>query len=92
MPAKRRNLSRTARFAKGDRVRLSEIGQKRKPWLSHTSGTVTGFTLMFSGCRVLMDGSKRPTLLHETYLESGQTEDEPVTAAARKIGMDAVRE
>lgn len=71
MPAKRRDVPRTAKFSIGDRVRLSEIGQKRKPRLSQSRVTVMGFTQMFSGCRVLLDGNKRPTLLHETYIEKG---------------------
>ncbi|MDQ8729491.1 hypothetical protein [Bradyrhizobium sp. LHD-71] len=49
-------------------MRLSELGQSRSPLMVRTgvivSGSRTGTTY-----QVLLDGRKRPVLLHWTYIE-----------------------
>lgn len=55
-------------FNIGERVQLSELGRSRSPLMIRTgvvvSGSRTGTTY-----RVLLDGRRRPVLLHWSYLE-----------------------
>lgn len=70
MPAGTPNKpSRAPKLSPGDRVRFTAIGRERNPRLAKLNGTITGITPTSSGYRVLIDGNKRPVLLHETYIE-----------------------
>ena len=55
-------------FKVGDRVHLSELGQKHAR-LSDRKGVVAGLPKCDTQCRVQWDGLKTPQLLHRTYLE-----------------------
>jgi len=60
------------RFRIGDRVRLSELGKARCPKVQRDVGRVVGVPEPTNGggtIRVHFDGNKRPTAVHQSYIE-----------------------
>jgi len=56
----------------GDRVRLTELGVARSPRTSTRSGVVVALPrLKYRSCTVgvLLDGNKRATAMHRSYVE-----------------------
>jgi hypothetical protein len=53
----------------GMRIRLSALGKDRSPRMKVHTGVIVGLTDGSEGVRVMMDGSKSPITLHETYIE-----------------------
>jgi hypothetical protein len=53
----------------GMRIRLSALGRARSPRMKVHTGVIVGLTDGSEGVRVMMDGSKSPITLHETYIE-----------------------
>ena len=52
----------------GMRIRLSALGRARSPRMKVHTGVIVGLTGS-EGVRVIMDGSKQPITLHESYIE-----------------------
>ena len=53
----------------GMRIRLSALGRARSPRMKVHTGVIVGLTDGSEGVRVMMDGSKSPITLHESYIE-----------------------
>ena len=53
----------------GMRIRLSALGRARSPRMKVQTGVIVGLTDGREGVRVIMDGSKSPITLHESYIE-----------------------
>ena len=53
----------------GMRIRLSALGRARSPRMKVYTGVIVGLTDGSEGVRVMMDGSKSPITLHESYIE-----------------------
>jgi hypothetical protein len=53
----------------GMRIRLSALGRARSPRMKVHTGVIVGLTDGREGVRVVMDGSKSPITLHESYIE-----------------------
>jgi hypothetical protein len=56
----------------GDRVRLNELGASRSPKIKVQTGLVVALSGRKSSAAsigVLLDGNKRPTTIHSSYLE-----------------------
>ena len=53
----------------GMRIRLSALGKARSPRMKVHTGVIVGLTGGSEGVRVIMDGSKSPMTLHESYIE-----------------------
>jgi hypothetical protein len=56
-------------YRKGDRVRLSELGQKRMTRNRATTATVVGYGRSETTIRIVFDGSSYPVSIHTSYLE-----------------------
>lgn len=71
-PGKGKELTVEPELSIGDRVRLSALGQERSSRMRARGGTVVGLPAFEFGGRtvvVLLDGNKRPTRLHRSYIE-----------------------
>jgi hypothetical protein len=53
----------------GTRIQLSALGRARSPRMKVHTGVVVGKTYGSEGVRIIMDGSKTPITLHESYIE-----------------------
>ena len=53
----------------GMRIRLSALGRARSPRMKVHTGVIVGLTDGREGVRVIMNGSKSPITLHESYIE-----------------------
>jgi hypothetical protein len=53
----------------GVRVKMSSLGATRCPRLAGREGVVVGGGQYQSAIRIIFDGSKSPTSLHEDYIE-----------------------
>jgi hypothetical protein len=62
-------------FRIGDRVCLSELGEKRLRKPRSKTGKVVGFGFAAARIRVLFDGLREPRTLHHTYLKREQEGD-----------------
>jgi hypothetical protein len=51
------------------RIQLSALGRARSPRMKVHTGVIVGLTDGSEGVRVMMDGSKSPITLHESYIE-----------------------
>jgi len=56
-------------FERGDRVRLSKLGESRVKKPRSKSGRVVGFGFSDARIRALFDGLREPVTLHHSYLE-----------------------
>jgi hypothetical protein len=72
-------------FRVGQRVRFSELGLSRSPKSTSRLGTVVGLPGA-STVDVLLDGNKRPTKLHRSYVE---LEDDEMTCRLVELGLKA---
>ena len=53
----------------GMRIRLSALGTARSPRIKVHTGVIVGLTDGSEGVRIILDGSKSPITLHESYIE-----------------------
>jgi hypothetical protein len=53
----------------GMRIRLSALGKARSPRMKVHTGVIVGKTYGSEGVRIILDGSKTPITLHESYIE-----------------------
>jgi hypothetical protein len=53
----------------GMRIRLSALGRARSPRMQVHTGVIVGKTDGSESVRVIMDGTKSPITLHESYIE-----------------------
>jgi hypothetical protein len=61
----------------GDRVRLNELGASRSPKIRVRTGTVVALSSHKSrsaSLGILFDGNKRPTKVHQSYVELDDAE------------------
>lgn len=61
----------------GDRVRLNELGASRSPKIRVRTGTVVALSSSkwrSTSVSVLLDGNKRPTTIHHSYIELDHAE------------------
>jgi hypothetical protein len=57
----------------GMRIRLSALGRARSPRMKVHTGVIVGKTAGSEGVRVILDGSRSPITLHESYIEPLRT-------------------
>jgi hypothetical protein len=53
----------------GMRIRLSALGKVRSPRIKVHTGVIVGKPPGSEGVRIMLDGSKTPITLHESYIE-----------------------
>ena len=53
----------------GERVRLSALGRERSPRIKNHTGIILAKTRRRDVVYVLLDGNKRPSTLHKSYIE-----------------------
>ena len=53
----------------GERVRLSALGRERSPRIKNLTGIILAKTRRRDVVYVLLDGNKRPSTLHKSYIE-----------------------
>ena len=53
----------------GMRIRLSPLGKARSPRIKVHTGVILRITPGSEGVRIILDGSKQPITLHESYIE-----------------------
>jgi hypothetical protein len=53
----------------GMRIRLSALGKARSPRMKVHTGVIVSITNGSEGVRIILDGSKTPITLHESYIE-----------------------
>ena len=61
----------------GDRVRLNELGASRSPKIRVRTGTVVALSSHKSrsaSLSILFDGNKRPTKVHQSYVDLDDAE------------------
>lgn len=66
------------------RVRMSALGRARCPNLAERKGVVVGLGRYRSTVRVMFDGFKSPTSLHNTYIEAVVEEDSSNHSGTRR--------
>jgi hypothetical protein len=69
----------------GRRVRMSLLGAERCPGLAEKLGTVVGGSVYNNSVSILIDGSKSPITLHQSYLEV-LSPDDPASGAKPSSG------
>ena len=72
-------------FQLGDRVRLTELGIARNPRTTTRSGVVVALPrpkYRSGTVGVLLDGNKRPTAMHRSYVELAIESDPAISGCA----------